>query len=477
MFTSLRLRPLLSVLAFLLFACGGEEAQVSDGGNTSLKASTPEGGRGQGLFNKEWHTARRELLMDKVGKGVIVLRGAPTLNDYREFRQDNNFWYLTGITTPNAALIMVPEAKETFLLVPPVDPRMEVWSGDLIDPSEAQEITGIKRCMPIGKLSRSGNWDGLEKAIRKALQLSSERLIYIQELPAENWMMSRDNLMSAARSQARDPWDGRNTRGRQFKEKLKEVIEDVKVKDLTELLDAMRIIKTPEEAEAMRRACAISGIAHVNAMQDTQLGAFEWEMAAQMTGDFLAEGAMGPGYAPIVGTGPNSCILHYNANSRKLTDGDIVMIDYGAEFNHFVADVSRTWPAGPKFTERQAEIYQAVYDAQEAAFKQCKPGSSLREVHRAAYAVLKERGFAKAFPHGTSHWLGMATHDVGAPFAKFEPGAAFTVEPGVYLNDEEIGVRLEDVVLITEDGYELLTAGIPRKLDEVEALRARALGK
>ncbi|MDP6850170.1 MAG: Xaa-Pro peptidase family protein, partial [Planctomycetota bacterium] len=372
----------------------------------------PEDGRGQGLLNMEWHAARRAQLMEEVGRGIIVLRGAPTLDDYREFRQDNNFWYLTGITTPNAALILIPEAKEVFLLVPPVDPRMETWMGDLIDPKEAQALTGIKRCLPTGKMSRSGNWDGLEKAIRKALLLATEKIIYVQEMPSENWMMSRDNLLTAARSQAVDPFDGRNTRERQFKEKLKEVFEEVEVKDITTLLDALRIYKTPEEVEAMRRACEISGAAHTNIMKSAQLGDYEWQMAAQMTGDFYSAGAMGPGYMAIVGTGPNSCTLHYSANNRKLTDGDIVMIDYGAEYNHYVADVSRTWPAGEKFTERQAEIYQAVYDAQEAAFKECKPGSNLRNVHRAAYLVLKERGFAEAFPHGTSHWLGMATHDV-----------------------------------------------------------------
>jgi len=150
------------------------------------------------------------------------------------------------------------------------------------------------------------------------------------------------------------------------------------------------------------------------------------------------------------------------------------MIDYGAEFQHYVADISRSWPVGKTFTPRQREVYEAVYAAQEAAFKECKPGSSLGRVHQAAAKELQNRGFGKAFWHGTSHWLGMATHDVGRGGAKFEVGMMFTVEPGVYLPDEELGVRIEDVVVITEDGYDLISKMIPRSVEDIEALRAKA---
>ncbi|MCH2112194.1 MAG: Xaa-Pro peptidase family protein [Planctomycetes bacterium] len=435
----------------------------------------PEDGRRQGILGKEWHAERRAVLMEEVGKGLIVLRGAPTIKDYREFRQDNNFWYYTGVTTPNAVLILCPETGDEYLLTPPVDPRTEVWVGDLIDPDEAKAITGIENCMPTGKMSRSVNYDNLTKTLNKLLGRVKDKTFYIQEQPAENWMMSRDNLQAAQRTVMRDPYDQRKMRGEQFGMKLKELHGGTEVKDITVLLDALRVIKTPEEVELMREACRVSGAAHEAVMTSAKLGAYEWEMASQMTGSMLSGGAMGPAYMAIVGTGPNACILHYSANNRKLQSGDAVMIDYGAEVNHYVADISRTWPADAKFTERQREVYQAVYDAQEAAFAACKPGMTLGQVHRAAYNVLKERGFADAFWHGTSHWLGMATHDVGRGGAKFEPGMVFTVEPGVYLPNEDLGVRIEDVVLITEDGHEVISSMIPRSIEDIEALRAQAL--
>ncbi len=445
-------------------------------GGTAVAQQQAEDGRGQALFTKEWHAARRATLMEEVGKGLIILRGAGTQNDYREFRQDNNFWYYTGITTPNAVLILAPESGEEFLLVPPVDPSSERWMGDLIDPDEAKELTGIKKCMPTGKKSRTINYDNLEKSIIKLLGRCKDKTIYVQEQPAENWMMSRDNLMSAAKSLVRDPYDQRKTREGQFADKLREKHE-CKVKDITVKLDALRVMKTPEEVAAMRRACEVSGVGHVNAMRTAQAGEYEWQIAARMTGDFLTEAGMGAAYMAIVGSGENATVLHYTENKRKLALGDAVMIDYGAEFNHYVADISRTWPVSAKFDDRQREVYQAVYDAQEAAFKECKPGSNLSRVHQAAYKVLSDRGFGGDFWHGTSHWLGMATHDVGNFRASFEPGMAFTVEPGVYLPGEEIGVRIEDVVVITEDGYDLISDSIPRHIDEIEALRAAANGQ
>ncbi len=437
-----------------------------------LTQQQPEDGRGQGLFSSGWHAERRAALMEKVGKGVIVLRGAGTQNDYREFRQDNNFWYFTGVTTPNAVLVMVPSTGHQTMLVPHVSPGAEIWQGDLIDPEEAKHITGIEDCRLIGKIPggrSSVKWDGLEDLLG---DLAKEHdTFYVQGQPAENWMMSRDNLRSAAGAVRNDPYDGRKTREGQFAGMLREK-HGVKTKDITVSIDALRVFKTPEEIEAMRGACRISGIAHEEVMKTAKAGDLEWKLAAAMTGAMLANGAMGAGYMAIVGSGPNACILHYSTNNRTLEAGDVVMIDYGAEYSHYIADISRSWPVSGKWTKRQREVYQAVYDAQEAAFEKCKPGSSLMQVHAAAAALLRERGFGEAFWHGTSHWLGMATHDVGASLASFKPGVAFTVEPGVYLPEEGIGVRIEDVVVITEDGYELISGMIPRHPDHIEKLRS-----
>ncbi len=436
----------------------------------ALPQQHPEDGRGQSLFHSAWHAQRREALLDFFAdrdKGVIILRGQGSSPDYQEYRQDNNFWYFTGVTTPNAVLVMTTDKRHQYFLVPSVDPRQEVWLGDLIDPDEAALLTGIQDCRPLGK-----NEKGLEELLTTLAK--KYKVAYIQRQPAENWMMSRDNLQAWAHEVKSDRYDGRLWREAQFGEKLKEK-HGFKVKDISVSLDAMRIVKTPEEVEAMRRACKAGAAGHIAVMSTAMPGDYEWQLAARMTYEFQMHGGMGlGGYAPIVASGPNACTLHYNENNRQLQDEEVVMIDYGPEYNHYIADISRSWPTSRHFTERQREIYQAVYDAQEAAFEKCKPGSNLSQVHAAAYKVLQERGLAKYFNHGTSHWLGMATHDVGARGAKFVPGTAFTVEPGVYIPEEGIGVRIEDIVVITEDGYELITSVVPRAIDDIEALRAQA---
>lgn len=437
---------------------------------------TPEDGRGQGLFTKEWHAERRAALhqafLQKADDkdGAIVLRGQGPLNDYREFRQDNNFWYFTGISTPNAVYVAVPKTGEEYLLVPSVSPMEERWLGDLIDPEEAAELTGIGVCT---KLEKDGAPFGNLEALLENKILKKHDILYVQKQPAENWMMSRDNLLGWSANMVNDPFDGRLERGEQFAARLEARFKKAEVKDLTQLVDAMRLIKTPEEVEAMRNACRVSGIGHANAMRRTKPGAYEWQIAAQMTGDFLESGGMGAAYMAIVGSAGNACMLHYPTNNRRTEAGDMVLIDYGAEYRYYVADITRSWPLGRKFSPRHQEVYQAVYDAQEAAFALCKPGSTLGEVGAAAQKVITERGFGRMW-HGTSHWLGMATHDVGAFGVKLEPGMVFTVEPGVYLPDEDFGVRIEDVVVITEDGYELLSAMIPRSVEEIEKLRAEA---
>jgi Xaa-Pro aminopeptidase len=436
----------------------------------ALPQQSPEDGRGQSLFDATWHSERREALLDFLADsepGIVVLRGKGTSDDYKEFRQDNNFWYFTGITTPNAVLVMTTDTRAQYLLVPAVGGNDERWMGNLIDPEEASELTGIEKTLAI---------DPRGVALKKLLEelLVGREKFYIQKRPAENWMMSRDNLSSWERSIKGDGYDGRLSREAQFAERL-EKVHGVKVADMTVSIDGMRVIKTPEEVEAMRRACRASGEGHKAVMRTAMPGDYEWQLAARMTYEFQMAGGMGLGaYAAIVTSGINACTFHYNENSRQLEEEELVMIDYGAEYNHFVADISRTWPTGKKFTKRQREVYEAVFAAQEAAFKECKPGGNLRKVDAAAQKVLTERGFGRMW-HGTCHWLGMSTHDVGRyTNYVFEPGMTFTVEPGIYLPKENMGVRIEDVVVITEDGYELISSMIPRDIDAIEALRKEA---
>ena len=439
---------------------------------SALPQQHPEDGRGQDLFDAKWHSGRRAELLDHFkdsDPGVVILRGKASNPDYREFRQDNNFWYFTGVTTPNAILVMTTDTRKEYLFVPAVSAGAERWQGDLVDPDEAKAMTGIKNCLELGP--NSSSFGAALDDLR-----GKYKIAYIQRQPAENWMMSRDNLQSAVREMMANPYDAGEHREARFSNNLEE-IHDFKVKDISVTLDALRVVKTPEEVEAMRMACVASSAGHTAVMSSSLPGDYEWQLASRMMYEFQLAGGMGQGgYAPIVASEINACTLHYNENSRSLGKNEVIMIDYGAEYNHYVADISRTWPTAKKFTKRQREVYQAVYDAQEAAFEMCKPGKTLRDVSNAAQKVITKRGFGNMW-HGTSHWLGMATHDVGRFGAKLEPGMAFTVEPGIYLPEERIGVRIEDVVVITEDGYELISGMIPRSIEEIEALRAQAYSK
>ena len=186
----------------------------------------------------------------------------------------------------------------------------------------------------------------------------------------------------------------------------------------------------------------------------------------------MREGAQGPGYNAIVGSGANSCILHYNGSSRRMQAKEVVLIDYGPEVDHYVTDITRTWPVDGKFTKRARELYDAVLAAQEAGIAAAKPGLTLADINRIANDVLKERGFGDFIRHGVCHYIGMEVHDPGLRRAKFVPGVAFTIEPGLYEDETGIGIRIEDVVVITEDGCEVITAQCPKDPDELEALVA-----
>lgn len=432
----------------------------------------PEDGRGQGLFTREWHAGRRAALREALrdaGDAVVVLRGAGLKDDYRAFYQDNSFWYFTGVTSPDAVYVTLPATGEEWFLIPTVSARLRRWDGDVVDPAMAREITGIADCRPLGGA------DGPHGALVALLEeLTAERkLVYTDLQPGENWMMSRDYAARAQTAAQADPYDGRPSREQQFAARLAER-HGVTVHDLAPVADALRTIKTPEEIAALREACRIAGAGHALAMRTALPEDWEWQVAAAMRAEFQRHGAFGDAYAPIVGAGRNACVLHYKENRHRLERGQVVMIDYGPDFGRYDADVSRAWPVDARFTPRQREVYEAVLAAQDAAFAACRPGSSLGRVHEAANAELRKRGFGPLV-HSTSHWVGLGTHDVGpSRDAELQPGMVFSVEPGIYLDDEGLGVRIEDVVLITADGHEVLSAGVPRGVAEVEELRRQA---
>jgi len=428
-----------------------------------LRAEQPLGRPGDGRpicgLGRDFHAGRRAELRRRLDGGVILVRGLPETRDYVEFRQDKVFWYLTGIESPGATLL-VDEAGDAILFLPEADGRKERWEGELWDTEDGwvPDLTGIDDVRPSGRLLET--LDGL---------VDEGDLVWTSLHPHVALGGCFDRAMPADRHRALDPLDGRESREQALAHRLAERF-DVEVRDLSDALNAMRRVKEPDEIAALRRAAGAGAAAMVEAIRSTRPGIGEWDLDALLGFVQQRAGGDGPAYHAIVGSGPNSTVLHYSASSRRIGLGEMICIDAGPELDHYTTDITRSWPSDGVFPPRMAEIYDAVLAAQAAGIEATRPGVTMRDVDRAATDVLRERGLGDLVRHFTCHYVGLEVHDVGDGNAPLEPGVVLTVEPGAYDEDAGIGVRIEDVVVVTEDGCEILTRGVPVEREAVAAL-------
>ena len=427
-------------------------------------------------------TERRQKVRDAMGPGAIaILLGARPVtrsNDTQyPFRQDSDFWYLTGFDHPNAiALLRTDGGPEYTLFVEPRDPDAETWTGYRPGIEGAVRDHGADEAHPR---------DEFAERIHD-LVAGSKRIYHV---------LGRD---PAVDSRITETIDELRLRSRQGLSPPEAII------DPRTILHEMRLFKEPEELDTMRRAAAISAEAHQAAARLAQPAVYEYELEAAIEYTFRRRGARGAAYATIVGGGSNATVLHYVANDQKLRDGELVLIDAGCELEGYASDVTRTYPVGGRFTGPGRALYEVVLAAQAAALEQCRPGATLPQIHDAAVHQLVEgsvalgllRGdveeliakeaYRTIYMHRTSHWLGLDVHDAGSYKVDgeprpLEPGMVLTVEPGLYVGREHeggdtrfrgIGVRIEDDVAVTANGHENLTAAIPKAPDELEALVA-----
>ena len=456
-------RAILLILAACLPLACAALASGSAGQSSAparARAIVPRKHPAESPLGRTFHEGRRRALAEVVKEGVVVLRGAEPPRNYLEFRQSNDFWYLTGVETPNAALVIVPKTKKTTLFLPPRNPHREGVEGPELSPGkEAAEITGIEEVKEISELV----------AFLEALKADGPFHTPLQ--PEELHATARDSAAPFENRRERDPFDGRVSREKAFANALKEKY-GVEVQDLSPVLDELRRVKTKEEVGAMREASRVGSEGLIAAMRACRPGLFEYELGGIALGTFERLGAMGPGYMAIVGSGPNSLVLHYSRKHRKIEDGEIVLMDFGPEVFYSVADITRTWPANGKFTKRQREVYEACLRAQEETLKAVKPGTKISELGQIAAKALTDAGFGAFQRHGPSHYIGMSVHDVGEYDKPLEPGVCITVEPGIYIPEENLGVRIEDTVVVTKDGVENLSALCPREPSEIEAVMA-----
>ncbi|TAJ24861.1 MAG: aminopeptidase P family protein [Planctomycetota bacterium] len=457
--------PLLSLLLALnsasipLADTRAPDAKRPDDGASNM-ARAANGAPYCGL-GKAFHAGRRAELRKQLKKGWVLVRGLPDTRDYTAFRQDKVFWYLTGIETPNVALLMNCESGEEILFLPRPDKRNESWEGEKWDSRDAwvAELAGFTDVREN---------DTLVAVVKESV--AREKRVWISMHPTVDISGAVDRAWPFDSAQAKDPLDGRTSREKVLKEQLEKL--GAEPKDMAGELSELRRIKQPEEVDALRRSCRAGAIAMMEAIRSTQAGIYEGDLGALMSFVQQREGADGPGYQPITGSGPNSCVLHYSGQHRRLGAGEMMLIDFGPELDHYVTDITRSWPVDGKFTARQLEMYEAVRASQEAGIAVIKPGAKLRDVEKACAEVLAARGFKNFTKHGVSHFVGLEVHDVGDFGKPLEPGVTFVVEPGLYDEETGIGIRIEDVVVVTETGCDVLTRECPRDPGEVERLMA-----
>lgn len=371
--------------------------------------------------------ARRAALLAALPKGAVLVLGTPARpDDIFPYRVAPNFLYLTGQRTDGMTLLLAE--GEDVLFAPARDPAYERWNGPrLAVGTPAAAASGFGEVVARSERARR---------VAAALERCGGPLI-LDGVTLEQLALPRPPRA---------------------------------VQPLRAELARLRQVKDEAELALLQGAIDITCAALREAAASLRPGQREHELQGVIEYVFLRYGAQRPGFASIVGSGPNSCVLHYSDNRRVMRAGELVVCDVGAELWGYSADVTRTFPVGGKFTPRQREIYELVLRAQEAGIAAVKPGASMRDVDRAAREVIVKAGYGQYFLHGTSHWLGLDVHDVGPMGATLRPGMVLTVEPGIYLAAENLGVRIEDDVLVTEDGHRLLSAGVPRTADEVEAL-------
>ncbi len=424
------------------------------------------------LFDRAEYAARRGRLLDRIADGIAIIQGAAASPSDRAFRQGHDFAYLTGVGIPGAVLVLDGTRRESVLFFTMSEKEAEGQGLPLELVRGPKEATGIDRILPADQFGPF--LAGLSQRVRVFYTPFKP-----EEIGPEN---SNEKFNALQRTMTLNPWDGRLTRELQFVRHLRDKFPQVDVRDCSALVWDLRKIKSSAEIEVLRRAGRIGVLAHNALIRTTCPGLSEKALEAVFEFVCRREGAADMAYAPILMSGKNHAFGHYHAYDRTLKAGDLVILDAGPDYADYRVDISTTFPASGVFSPRQKELYEAALAVRDVCLRNYRPGVSFRQVGAAVEAMLKERKldrFVQDFRGiirygGYNHMVGLATHDAMGTFAGpdevLAPGYVFACDIQLFRLEEEIGIRIEDTVVITEQGCENLSLGVPRTIAEVEAL-------
>jgi Xaa-Pro aminopeptidase len=430
-------------------------------------------------FTIEEFKARRAKVFDAIGgNSMAIIQGAPSVNGFKVFRQSNEFYYLCGLETPHSYLLLDGRTRKVTLYLPHRDEARERNEGKLLTVEDAElikKLTGVDAVIGVDLMGR--DW------IRTLVKVPPP-LLYTPFSPAEVGADSRDELLGGMAGAISDPWDGRPSREGHFVQLIRSRYPQFEVRDLSPILDRMRIIKSPREIDLIRRASQLAGLGLMEAMRSTRPGIIEYQLDAAARYIFQINGARREGYSSITAGGTNAWMGHYFRNDSELKDGDLVLMDYAPDYRYYTSDIARMWPVNGKYTDGQRKLCEFILAYRNALLKRIRPGAiparimdeaaqemgeylnknkfSQPQYERAAREALKFRGHL-------SHPVGMAVHDVGSyGDAALKTGMVFSVDPMLWVPEEKLYVRMEDVVAVTEDGVENFTEFIPARPEDIE---------
>ena len=434
----------------------------------------------QADFSREELAARRARIYDAIGtQGIAIVQGASGEPGFSVFRQSNDFYYLSGVESAHAYLLLNGRSRRSTLYLPRRDDDRERGEGKVLSVEDSLlliQLTGIERVRGL---------EGLAPDLAGADLLRPPAMaLYTPLAPMETGNDSRDQLLAGQARVASDPWDGRPGREAHFVQLVRERFPQLEVRDLSPTLDVMRTIKSPAEIALIRRATQLAGLGIMEAMRSTSPGVSEYHLDAAAKYVHYLNGARGDGYASIIAGGTNAFMGHYFRKSDVLRDGDLVLMDYAPDYRYYTSDVTRIWPVNGTFTPAQAALYEFIVAYRDAFFRHIKPGVTSDEVLDRAAADMRQylvgKSFASpahlravqegiAFRGHFQHPVGMAVHDVGrVRGVPLKPGMVFTIDPMIWVPEERLYVRIDDVALVTDDGVENLSGFVPARIADVQ---------